>query len=167
MLPTKHRARACTYWAQRQAGKPHAYGKDANGKNWQQGKDYKDAANEIAELHKKAEGLRGSVRDVETRMKEVKDLAEQAKVLMAHLPSKQSAPASNAQLGQLWRAAGRPAQRTGRVTEEATRLASSQNEQPLAIQHDLYCLFDSSSTYFFTKMLQTYFQHLIYSVHTG
>ena len=62
-------------------------------------------------------------------MKEVKDLEEQAKVLMAHLPSKQSAAASNAQLGQLWRAAGRPAQRTGRVTEEATRLASSQNEQ--------------------------------------
>ena len=69
------------------------------------------------------------------QMKEVKDLEEQAKVLMAHLPSKQSAAASNAQLGQLWRAAGRPAQRTGRVTEEATRLASSQNEQPLAIQH--------------------------------
>ena len=68
-------------------------------------------------------------------MKEVKDLEEQAKVLMAHLPSKQSAAASNAQLGQLWRAAGRPAQRTGRVTEEATRLASSQNEQPLAVQH--------------------------------
>ena len=44
-------------------------------------------------------------------MKEVKDLEEQAKVLMAHLPSKQSAAASNAQLGQLWRAAGRPAQR--------------------------------------------------------
>jgi hypothetical protein len=54
---------------------------------------------------------------------------------MAHLPSKQSAAASNAQLGQLWRAAGRPAQRTGRVTEEATRLANSQNQQPLAIQH--------------------------------
>ena len=69
------------------------------------------------------------------QMKEVKDLEEQAKVLMAHLPSKQSAAASNAQLGQLWRAAGRPAQRTGHVTEEATRLASSQNEQPLAIQH--------------------------------
>ena len=68
-------------------------------------------------------------------MKEVRDLEEQAKVLMAHLPSKPSAAASNAQLGQLWRAAGRPAQRTGRVTEEATRLASSQNEQPLAIQH--------------------------------
>ena len=68
-------------------------------------------------------------------MKEVKDLEEQAKVLMAHLPSKQSAAASNAQLGQLWRAAGRPAQRTGRVTKEATCLASTQNEQPLAIQH--------------------------------
>jgi len=68
-------------------------------------------------------------------MKEVQDLDEQAKVLMAHLPSKQSTAASNAQLGQLWRAAGRPAQRTGRVTEEATRLASSQNEQPLAVQH--------------------------------
>ena len=58
---------------------------------------------------------------------------------MAHLPSKQSAAASNAQLGQLWRAAGRPAQRTGRVTEEATRLASNQNEQPLAIQHVRPC----------------------------
>ena len=68
-------------------------------------------------------------------MKEVKDLEEQAKVLMAHLPSKQSAAASKACLSQLWRAAGRPAQRTGRVTEEATRLASSQNEQPLAVQH--------------------------------
>ena len=68
-------------------------------------------------------------------MKEVKDLQEQAKVLMAHLPSKQSAAASKACLSQLWRAAGRPAERTGRVTEEATRLASSQNEQPLAIQH--------------------------------
>ena len=69
------------------------------------------------------------------QMKEVKDLKEQAKVLITHLPSKQSAAASNAQLGQLWRAAGRPAQRTGRVTEEATRLASSQNEQPLVVQH--------------------------------
>ena len=40
MLPTKHRARACTYWAQREAGKPHAYGKDAHGKDWQHGKDF-------------------------------------------------------------------------------------------------------------------------------
>ena len=74
MLPTKHRARACTYWAQREAGKPHAYGTDAHGKPWQQGKDAKDAANEIAELHKKAEGLRGAVRDVETRVRRIHHL---------------------------------------------------------------------------------------------
>ena len=66
MLPTKHRARACTYWAQREAGKPHAYGGD---NKWQQGKAAQDAAKEIAELHKKAEGLRGPVRDVETRVR--------------------------------------------------------------------------------------------------
>ena len=65
VLPTKHRARACTYWSQREAGKPHAYG----GKDWQQGKAAQDAAKEIAELHKKAEGLRGPVRDVETRVR--------------------------------------------------------------------------------------------------
>ena len=66
MLPTKHRARACTYWSQREAGKPHAYGGD---NKWQQGKAAQDAAKEIAELHKKAEGLRGPVRDVETRVR--------------------------------------------------------------------------------------------------
>ena len=65
MLPTKHRATACPYSAQREAGKPHAYG----GKDWQQGKAAQDAAKEIAELHKKAEGLRGPVRDVETRVR--------------------------------------------------------------------------------------------------
>ena len=65
MLPTKHRARACTYWSQREP-KPHAYGGD---NKWQQGKDAQDAAKEIAELHKKAEGLRGPVRDVETRVR--------------------------------------------------------------------------------------------------
>ena len=74
MLPTKHRARACTYWAQRAAGKPHAYGKDAHGKDWQHGRDAKDAANEIDELHKKAEGLRGAVRDVETRVRRIHHL---------------------------------------------------------------------------------------------
>ena len=82
MLPTKHRARACTYWAQREAGKPHAYGgdnkwqqgKDAHGKPWQHGKDAKDAANEIDALHKKAEGLRGAVRDVETRVRRIHHL---------------------------------------------------------------------------------------------
>ena len=74
VLPTKHRARACTYWAQREAGKPHAYGKDAHGKDWQHGKDAKDAANEIDALHKKAEGLRGAVRDVETRVRRIHHL---------------------------------------------------------------------------------------------
>ena len=68
MLPTKHRARACTYWSQREAGKPHAYPL-YGGKDWQQGKAAQDAAKEIAELHKKAEGLRGPVRDVETRVR--------------------------------------------------------------------------------------------------
>ena len=57
--------------AQREAGKPHAYGGD---NKWQQGKDAKDAANEIAELHKKAEGLRGAVRDVETRVRRIHHL---------------------------------------------------------------------------------------------
>ena len=71
VLPTKHRARACTYWAQREAGKPHAYGGD---NKWQQGKDAKDAANEIDALHKKAEGLRGAVRDVETRVRRIHHL---------------------------------------------------------------------------------------------
>ena len=39
-----------------------------------EGKDAKDAANEIAELHKKAEGLRGAVRDVETRVRRIHHL---------------------------------------------------------------------------------------------
>ena len=89
MLPTKHRARACTYWAQREAGKPHAYG-GGDGK-WQQGKDAKDAANEIAELHKKAEGLRGAVRDVETRVRRIhllRHLANLRTVLIKCRPSR-------------------------------------------------------------------------------
>ena len=48
-----------------------AYGGD---KTWQQGKDAKDAANEIDALHKKAEGLRGAVRDVETRVRRIHHL---------------------------------------------------------------------------------------------
>jgi hypothetical protein len=87
VLPTKHRARACTYWAQREAGKPHAYG----GKDWQQGKEAKDAANEIAELHKKAEGLRGAVRDVETRVRRIhllRHLANLRTVLIKCRPSR-------------------------------------------------------------------------------
>ena len=33
VLPTKHRARATTYWQQRADGRPHAYG----GNGWQHG----------------------------------------------------------------------------------------------------------------------------------
>ena len=42
--------------------------------DWQQGKAAQDAANEIAELHKKPEGLRGPVRDVETRVRRIHHL---------------------------------------------------------------------------------------------
>jgi hypothetical protein len=84
VLPTKHRARATTYWQQRADGKPHAYG----GHGWQQGKDAADAAKDIAALQEKADKLRSNTRDVVTRMREVNDMEEQAKNLLRHLPSK-------------------------------------------------------------------------------
>ena len=133
MLPTKHRARATTYWQQRADGRPHAYG----GNDWQQGKDAADAAKDIAALQEKADNLRGSTRAVETRMREVNDMEEQAKNLRHHLPSKQPAAGTpSARLFHLWRAAAQPKHRTARgLTEHDVRKADVENAKPLAAQH--------------------------------
>ena len=137
MLPTKHRARATTYWQQgkpqREGGKPHAYG----GHGWQQGKDAADAAKDIAALQEKADKLRGSTRDVVTRMREVNDREEQAKNLRRHLPSMQPAAGTpSARLFHLWRAAAQPVQRTTHgLTEHDARKSDAENAKPLAAQH--------------------------------
>ena len=133
MLPTKHRARATTYWQQRADGRPHAYG----GNGWQHGKDAADAAKDIAALQEKADKLRGSTRDVVTRMREVNDMEEQAKNLLRHLPSKQPAAGTpSARLFHLWRAAAQPKHRTARgLTEHDVRKADVENAKPLAAQH--------------------------------
>ena len=133
MLPTKHRARATTYWQQRADGRPHAYG----GNGWQHGKDAADAAKDIAALQEKADKLRGSTRDVVTRMREVNDMEEQAKNLVRHLPSKQPAAGTpSARLFHLWRAAAQPKHRTARgLTEHDVRKADVENAKPLAAQH--------------------------------
>ena len=133
MLPTKHRARATTYWQQRADGRPHAYG----GNDWQQGKDATDAAKDIAALQEKADNLRGSTRAVETRMREVNDMEEQAKNLRHHLSSKQPAAGTpSARLFHLWRAAAQPKHRTARgLTEHDVRKADVENAKPLAAQH--------------------------------
>ena len=132
MLPTKHRARATTYWQQRADGRPHAYG----GNGWQHGKDAADAAKDIAALQEKADKLRGSTRDVVTRMREVNDMEEQAKNLLRHLPSKQPAAGTpSARLFHLWRAAAQPKHRTARgLTEHDVRKADVENAKPLAAQ---------------------------------
>ena len=63
-MPTKHRGRACTYWKQCEDGRPRRCDD-----RWERGKDEKDAAAAIDSLQRKADEVRGSTRDIVTRMK--------------------------------------------------------------------------------------------------
>ena len=63
-MPTKHRGRACTYWKQCEDGRPRRCDD-----RWERGKDEKDAAAAIDSLQRKADLVRGSTRDILTRMK--------------------------------------------------------------------------------------------------
>ena len=133
VLPTKHRGRACTYW--KQDKRPSVF----DGR-WAHGKDERDAAAAINSLQRKADMLRGSTRDVSTRMNDVNQMKEQAKSLVQHLSSRlpAAATATDARLVKLWNVAARPQQRvvSSHValsvnTANATPLPAAQNVRPL------------------------------------